>query len=98
MGRRPGGGVLRQGHGQPVRHRLDLLGNRTVNSVYTMSITQARYHEPARAYLERKRASGKTTKEARRSHKTLLGRRIIRRMWRDCRARTNPVNDLVCAA
>lgn len=75
-----------EGHGQPVRHRLDLLGNRTVNSVvYTMSITQARVHEPAQTYLARKRGEGDTAKQARRSHKTLLGRRIIRRMWADRR-------------
>lgn len=75
-----------EGHGLPVRHRLDLLGNRTVNSVvYTMSITQARVHEPAQTYLARKRSEGDTAKQARRSHKTLLGRRIIRRMWADRR-------------
>ena len=41
-----------EGHGHPVRHRLDLLGNRAVNSVrYTASVTQARYYEPAQTYL-----------------------------------------------
>jgi transposase len=34
--------------GQPVRHRLDRLGNRTVNStLHIMSVTQSRCHEPA---------------------------------------------------
>lgn len=75
-----------EGHGEPCRHRLDLLGNRRVNSViYIMSVTQARFHPPAREFLTRKRAEGKTTKEARRAHKTLLGRRVIRRMWADRR-------------
>lgn len=88
-----------EGHGEPVRHRLDLLGNRAVNSVfYTMSITQARSYEPARAYLARKRTDGKSKKEARRAHKTQLGRRVIRRMWRDHRARTHPGNDLAAVA
>lgn len=73
-----------EGHGDPIRHRLDLLGNRTVNHVlHIMSVTQARYHPPARTYLDGKRAAGKTHREARRAHKTLLGRRIIRRMWTD---------------
>lgn len=73
-----------EGHGEPTRHRLDLLGNRTVNHVlHIMSVTQARYHPPARTYLAGKRAAGKTHREARRAHKTLLGRRIIRRMWTD---------------
>jgi transposase len=75
-----------EGHGQPLRHRLDLLGNRTVNSVlYTASITQARCHQPAQDYLARKISEGHSTREARRAHKTLLGRRVIRRMWADRR-------------
>jgi transposase len=75
-----------EGDGEPVRHRLDLLGNRTVNCVlYIMSITQSRYHQPARDYLARKRSEGHSAKEARRAHKTLLGRRLIRRMWVDRR-------------
>jgi transposase len=73
-----------EGDGQPVRHRLDRLGNRTVNStMHIMSVTQARCHEPAKAYLERKRSEGATSREARRAHKTHLGRRVIRRMWAD---------------
>ena len=74
-----------EGDGEPLRHRLHLLGNRTINSViYTISITQSRYHQPARDYLARKRSEGHSRKEAR-AHKTLLGRRIIRRMWADRR-------------
>jgi transposase len=77
--------------GEPRRHRLDLLGNRTVNSViYLMSITQARFHPEAKDYLAGKRAEGKTGKEARRAHKTILGRRIIRRMWADRRRQLQP--------
>jgi transposase len=75
-----------EGHDAPARHRLDLLGNRRINSViHVMSITQARCHQGAKTYLAAKRADGKTSKEARRAHKTLLGRRIIRRMWADRR-------------
>jgi transposase len=75
-----------EGDGQPQRHRLDLLGNRAVNSVfYIMSVTQARYHQPARVYLTRKRSEGHSRKEARRAHKTQLGSRVIRRMWADRR-------------
>jgi hypothetical protein len=37
-----------EGDAEPTRHRLDLLGNRTINSVlYVMSVTQSRYHPPA---------------------------------------------------
>jgi len=85
-----------EGDGEPVRHRLDRLGNRTVNStLHIMSVTQARCHEPAKSYLARKRADGATSREARRAHKTHLGRRVIRRMWADQRriaaaAKPNP--------
>ncbi len=79
-----------EGDGDPLRHRLDLLGNRTVNSVlYVMSITQARYHPPARLYLAKKKTEGHGKKEARRAHKTVLGRRVIRRMWNDRRRQLN---------
>ena len=78
-----------EGDGQPVRHRLDRLGNRTVNStLHIMSVTQARCHEPAQIYLARKRADGATGREARRAHKTHLGQRVIRRMWADSRRTT----------
>lgn len=80
-----------EGHGDPVRHRLDLLGNRAVNSVlYTASITQARCHEPAQTYLASKTTQGHGPRQARRAHKTLLGRRIIRRMWADRRRQLQP--------
>ncbi len=59
--------------GEPVRHRLDFRGNRTINSVlYVMSITQHRYHPDAQTYITRKRSEGKTTREARRAHKRHL--------------------------
>lgn len=71
---------------EPVRHRLDLLGNRTVNRIlYVMSVTQARHDDTGKAFLARKRAEGKTGKEARRAHKRQLANRVIRRMWADHR-------------
>lgn len=80
-----------EGDHDPLRHRLDLLGNRAVNSVlYVMSMTQARYHEPACTYLAKKKTEGHSRKEARRAHKTVLGRRIIRRMWADRRRQLHP--------
>jgi len=73
-----------EGNGLPRRHRLDLLGNRAVNRVlHVMSITQARHYGPGRDFLARKRAEGKTPREARRAHKRQLANRIIRRMWND---------------
>ena len=76
-----------EGHGDPVRHRLDFRGNRTVNSVlYVASVTQQRYLPEAAVYLERKRSEGKTGREARRAHKRHLANRVIRCMWADKRA------------
>jgi transposase len=75
-----------EGTGRPKRHRLDLLGNRNVNRIlYTMSVTQARHHPAGQEFLARKRAEGKTHKEARRAHKRQLANRVIRRMWSDRR-------------
>lgn len=79
-----------EGAGPPRRHRLDLLGNRTVNRIlYTMSVTQASHYPPGREFLARKRAEGKSVKEARRAHKRQLANRVIRRMWSD-RKRARP--------
>ncbi|MGH3593136.1 MAG: IS110 family transposase [Pseudonocardiaceae bacterium] len=75
-----------EGDQEPVRHRLDLLGNRTVNRIlFVMSVTQARHDDAGKAFLARKRAEGKTGKEARRAHKRQLANRVIRRMWADHR-------------
>jgi transposase len=72
-----------EGDGPARRHRLDLGGNRVVNSVlHIVHITQARCHPPARAYLAQ-RAPGKTKRELRRAHKRQLANVIIRHMWKD---------------
>lgn len=73
-----------EGHGSPQRHRLDLAGNRQVNSaLHIVHVTQARMHDPARSYLTRRKTEGKTIREARRSHKRQLANVIIRHMWND---------------
>ena len=70
-------------------HRLDFAGNRRINSVlYIASVTQQRDHDPARIYIARKITEGKTRREARRAHKRHLANRVIRRMWRDEKARS----------
>lgn len=77
-----------EGRGDPAHHRLDLAGNRQVNSVlHTMHVTQIRCHEPAKEFVARKRGEGKTSREARRAHKRQLANRVIRRMWDDHRRR-----------
>ncbi|MGH2576707.1 MAG: IS110 family transposase [Actinomycetota bacterium] len=85
-----------EGDGQPIRHRLDLLGNRQVNRIlYTMSVTQARHLPSAKEFLARKRAEGKSKKEARRAHKRQLAKRVIRRMWADQRRQRAVLGKLV---
>jgi transposase len=83
-----------EGHGPPVRHRLDFRGNRRINSVlYIASVTQQRDHDAARTYINRKTTEGKTRREARRAHKRHLANRVIRRMWADegRRATAHPI-------
>ena len=81
-----------EGSADPVKHRLDFRGNRRINSVlHIASVTQARQQPDAAAYLAKKKSEGKTRREARRAHKRHLANRVIRRMWRDERARKTPL-------
>jgi transposase len=79
-----------EGDGPARRHRLDLGGNRVVNSaLHIVHVTQARCHPPARAYLAQ-RAPDKTKRELRRAHKRQLANVIIRHMWRDADRLAHP--------
>jgi len=63
------------------RHRLHRGGNRQLNAaLYRIAIVQARHHPPARAYLARKIAEGKTPREARRALKRHLANVLYRRL------------------
>jgi transposase len=63
--------------GKTNRHRLDRGGNRQLNAtLHRIAITRARCHPETKAYLARKRAEGKTTREAIRCLKRHLARRI----------------------
>jgi transposase len=63
------------------RHRLDRTGNRQLNcALHRIAITQARLHPPAREYLARRVAEGKTDREARRCLKRHLVNVIYRAM------------------
>ena len=70
--------------GRHERHRLNRGGNRRVNkALYTIAITQTR-HEPCAAdYLARKRAAGKTRREALRCLKRRLSDVVYARMIND---------------
>lgn len=83
------------GSGQTTgRHRLHRGGNRQLNAaLYRIAIVQARHHPDARAYLARKIAEGKTTREARRALKRHLANVLYRRLhtW----ANTTPAMNLL---
>jgi transposase len=65
--------------GNRTRLRLDRGGNRQLNcAVHRIAVTQSRVHAPAKDYLARKRAEGKSTREALRC----LKRHLIRQVWR----------------
>jgi transposase len=64
--------------GNRTRLRLDRGGNRQLNcAVHRIAVTQSRIHAPAREFLARKRAEGKSSREALRC----LKRHLIRRVW-----------------
>jgi transposase len=60
------------------RHRLDRGGNRQINAtLHRIAVTRARCHPETQDYIARKRAEGKSTKEAIRC----LKRHLTRRIW-----------------
>ena len=65
--------------GRQRRHRLNRTGNRQLNlALHRIAITQARLHPPARDYLARRRAQGKTWREALRCLKRHLVRTVFK--------------------
>jgi transposase len=64
--------------GNTQRHRLDRGGNRQLNTaIHRVAVTRARCHPETKDYIARKRAEGKTNKEALRC----LKRHLTRRIW-----------------
>jgi transposase len=70
--------------GDHQRHRLSRVGNRRINRVlHTMAITQLRTDTEGRRYFDRKRAAGKTKKEAMRCLKRRLSDLVYAQMRAD---------------
>jgi transposase len=64
--------------GKTNRHRLDRGGNRQINAtIHRIAVTRLRCHPETQDYIARKRAEGKSTKEAIRCIK----RHLTRRLW-----------------
>jgi transposase len=79
--------------GNRQRHRLDRRGNRQLNcALHRMAVTQGRVHQPARDFLARKQAEGKSRMEALRC----LKRHLARAVWQALRASRDaePLNSL----
>jgi transposase len=94
------GGVapLDASSGKQQRHRLNRTGNRQLNfALHIIAITQARIHDPARRYLARRSAEGKTTKEALRALKRHLARRVFRLLQTVEESQPKPVPGLAPA-
>jgi transposase len=65
--------------GNTNRHRLDRGGNRQINAaIHRIAVTSARCHPETRAYIARELSEGKTHRDAVRS----LKRHLARRIWR----------------
>ena len=65
--------------GNTVRHRLNRGGDRRLNRALHMAVITRMTHDPeTRAYVERRRAEGRTNREIRRILKRYLARQLFR--------------------
>jgi transposase len=75
--------------GQVVRHRLSRAGDRRLNhALYMMAMVQIRHPTAGQAYYQRKRAEGKSPKEALRCLERRLSDAIYRCLLADQQLRT----------
>ena len=66
------------------RHRLSRIGNRQLNcAIHRMALTQAHWDPAARAYIQRRKDAGDTTKEAMRALKRRLSDVVYRALLAD---------------
>ena len=85
--------------GRTIRHRLNRGGNRQLNrALYTIAITQIRADTEGRAYYQRKRAEGKTSREALRCLKRRLSDLIYRTLRADLANAAQQTHTLSIAA
>ena len=81
-----GSAPLRASSGDIVRHRLNRGGNRRLNrALHIMAITLMRTDEETKAYIRRRRAEGKSKREAIRALKRHLSNVVYRCLMDDCR-------------
>jgi transposase len=93
LARHAGIAPLHASSGARHRHRFDRRGNRQLNCAFhRIAVTQARIHPEARAFLERKRSEGKSNREALRSLKRHLVRRVHRLLARSAVGSSPPMS------
>jgi transposase len=70
---------LQASSGKTVRHRLNRGGDRALNcAIHTIAMTRIRCCPTTRAYVARRTAAGKTTREIRRCLKRYIARELYR--------------------
>ena len=88
-----GAAPLPASSGNKNRHRLNRSGNRQLNcALHRIAVTQGQHHPPARAYLARKQAEGKSRKEALRCLKRHLARTVYRTLTNPKQQTMKPPN------
>jgi transposase len=76
--------------GKQQRHRLNRKGNRQLNcALHRIAVVQGRTHAPARAFLARQQADGKSRREALRCLKRHLAR-VVFKLLRTIASRSHP--------
>jgi transposase len=91
LARHAGCAPIEVSSGRYSRHRLSRMGNRKLNAaLHQVVLTQARVHPPARAYLAKKRAEGKSNKEAFRCLKRYLVRVVFRALQESAAVAVSP--------
>jgi len=74
-----GAAPLPASSGQTIRHRLNRRGDRHLNSaLHIVAIHRQRFDPATKAYIQRRRAEGKTDREIRRCLKRYIARQIYR--------------------
>ena len=72
------------------RHRLSMRGNRVLNhAIHMAAITQIRHDTPGRIYYDKKRAEGKSKKEALRALKRRISTVVYQRLLVDQQTKTS---------
>lgn len=67
--------------GNTTRHRLNRGGDRRLNrALASIALTRMAHHKDTRAYVERRRAEGRTSKEIKRTLKRYIARQLFRQL------------------